>query len=89
MIIISRSTFNESPIKTVVVIGLTTNLRLAGRGGNFLVPARGSGLREDSVANVSQIYTVDKSYVQPKIGRLQDRLVPDLDAGVKMFLALD
>jgi mRNA-degrading endonuclease toxin of MazEF toxin-antitoxin module len=43
----------------VTLVVLTGNIRLVDAPGNVLVPAKASGLPRDSVANVSQIITID------------------------------
>jgi len=40
---------------------VTSNLRWAQAPGNVLLPARTTGLDKDSVANVSQIISIDRS----------------------------
>ena len=88
VLIVSADSFNGSTIRAVTVIILTTNLNLAKAPGNFVVPARGSGLREDLVANVSQITAVDKGNVTQRVGRLQERLMPLLADGLSLALDL-
>lgn len=56
--------------------------------GNVLVPAKQSGLAKDSVANVTQIVTLDEDYVTERIGRLPPKLMARIDAGLKLVLEL-
>ena len=62
--------FNASRIATTVVVALTSNVRLAAAPGNVLLPAERTGLPKDSVANVSQIVSVDRSLLGDRVGRL-------------------
>jgi mRNA interferase MazF len=62
--------FNRSRIDTVVCVPLTSNLRLAEAPGNVLLAARATALPRDSVANVSQLVTLDKSSRTDRIGKL-------------------
>ena len=71
LVIIQIDEFNRSRINTVVVVGLTTNLRLAEAPGNVLLKSVQTGLPKDSVANASQVLTVDKSFLTEKVGKLR------------------
>ena len=52
-----------------------TNLRLLDAPGNVLIAAKTSGLPKDSVANVSQLITVDRDFargsVQSRVGSIR------------------
>ncbi len=60
VVVVQSDSFNRSKIATVVCVALTTNLRWADAPGNVLLTAEVTGLPKDSVANVSQIMTVDR-----------------------------
>jgi len=49
---------------------LTTNLKWATAPGNVLLPERDTGLPKPSVANVSQIVTIDRSVLSNRVGKL-------------------
>ena len=89
VLIIQSDTFNQSKINTVICAVITSNLRLAEAPGNILLPARASGLSKDSVINVSQIITVDKSFLTEKIGELNQKLINKVEDGLKLVLSLD
>lgn len=84
LLIVSANSFNDSRIGTVIAAVITSNLRLADAPGNVRLPARGTGLAKTSVANVSQIITVDKSFLTERIGRLNPRLLAEVDEGLKL-----
>ena len=88
VVIIQSNAFNRSRIQTVVVVLLTSNLRLADAPGNILIAAADSGLPKDSVANVSQVITVDKSFLSRRSGRLPPRVIKALDDGLRLVLSL-
>ena len=88
LLVISANSFNESRIGTVVAIVLTSNLRLADAPGNVRIPVRGTGLRKPSVANVSQIVTIDKSFLTERIGKIAPRLLGEIEDGVRLVLLL-
>jgi mRNA interferase MazF len=85
-VILQNDVFNQSRIKTVVVCLITSNLRLAGAPGNVYL-AKGEGnLPKDSVVNVSQIITVDRSFLREKIGSLPRSAIEKIMDGVKLLM---
>lgn len=88
VIIIQSNAFNRSRIRTVIAVVLTSNLRLADAPGNVFIPALESGLPKDSVANVSQVITVDRTFLIEKCGRLPSHLIRSLDDGLRLALSL-
>ncbi len=72
----------------MIVVILTSNTQLAEAPGNVLVPRAVSGLAKDSVVNISQIFTVDKTFLTERIGALPDSLQEEVDEGLRMVLCL-
>ena len=77
---------NQSRIATVVCVALTSNLRWANAPGNISLAARFTGLPKDSVANVSQIVTLDKDLLTERVGRLPRSKLELLCAGINVIL---
>jgi mRNA interferase MazF len=88
LLIISANSFNDSRISTVVAAVITSNLRLADAPGNVRLPAKATGLTKVSVINVSQIITVDKTFLTERIGRLNPRLLAEVDDGLRLVLSI-
>lgn len=88
VLIVQSDAFNRSRMRTVVAVALTSNVRLVDAPGNVLVPARASGLPKDSVANVSQIVTLDKDDLGDLAGRLRGSFLNDIEAGLRLVLGL-
>lgn len=88
LIIVQADAFNRSRLSTVLAVILTTNLRLVDAPGNVLIPSKHSGLPRDSVANVSQLVTVDRQYLEGRVGRIPPRFMAAVDAGLKLVLGL-
>jgi len=86
--IVQSNVFNRSRIRTVIAVVLTSNLRLVEAPGNVLVPASDSGLPKDSVANVSQVITVDRTFLTERCGRLPGHLIKSIDDGLRLVLSL-
>ena len=88
LIIVQANEFNRSRINTVLAVVLTSNLRLSKAPGNVLLPAKNTGLPKDSVANVSQVITVDKRFLTEKIGELSPNQLQVVDEGLRLILSL-
>jgi mRNA interferase MazF len=67
---------------------LTTNLRLLDAPGNVLLAAKATGLPKDSVANVSQVVTVDRDFLLELGGRLRGQPLRDVENGLRFVLGL-
>jgi mRNA interferase MazF len=70
VIVVQCDALNESRLATTVCVPLTSNLKWGGAPGNVALSARLTGLSKDSVANVSQIVTVDKDLLTERAGKL-------------------
>lgn len=86
--VVQSNPFNASRISTVVVVVLTSNLALAEAPGNFRISKSESGLPRASVANVSQIITLDRSVLTAKIKTLPHKALSRLDQGLRLVLGL-
>ena len=78
--------FNRSQIDTVVCVALTSTLRLAGAPGNVLLDAKSTGLPKDSVANVSQVVTLDKSELSERVGKVSKAKLELVLSGIAVVL---
>jgi mRNA interferase MazF len=88
LLIVQSDAFNRSRLRTTIAVVLTTNVRLLEAPGNVLVPARASGLPRDSVANVSQIITVDRDALTERVGRVPSNLMDQVADGLRLTLDL-
>ncbi len=88
VVIVQADSFNRSRINTVTIVAITSNLRLARAPGNVLIHPNDSGLPKPSVANVSLLLTVDKSYLTERIAMLPGRLIRKIDRGLSVVLDL-
>jgi mRNA interferase MazF len=86
VVVVQGDAFNRSRIATVVCIPLTSNRAWADAPGNALLPARTTGLPRDSVANVSQVVTLDKSVLTERVGKLPRAIVDLLLSGIDVVL---
>lgn len=86
VVVVQGDNFNASRIATTVVVPLTSNLRLAAAPGNVVLAAARTGLPKDSVANVSQIVSVDRSVLSNRVGHLPENDLRLILAGIDLVL---
>lgn len=85
VVIIQADPFNHSKIKTVICAVLTSNLKLSEAPGNILLSQKSTGLQKDSVLNISQIITIDKTYLDSKAGELSRKQLLKLENSLKLI----
>ncbi len=89
VLIIQADSFNDSNIHTVIVVPLTTNLNLSEAPGNVVLSKKETSLSKDSVANVSQIVTLDRERFGKKISNLKAKKLEKLEEGIRLVLSLN
>ncbi len=85
-VVIQNNVFNLSRINTVVACALTSNLKRAKSPGNVSLQKGEANLKKESVVNISQIITVDKSDLIEKIGSLSKVRLKQILDGVKLLI---
>ena len=88
VVVVQSDEFNRSRIETIVVVVITSNLHLADAPGNVKLLRSRTGLDRESVANVSQIITIDKHFLSQKIGQLGKLTMQAIDEGMALVLGL-
>lgn len=85
-VVVQNNAFNRSRINTVVVCALTSNLKRASSPGNVLLEPGEANLPRQSVVNISQVFTVDKSQLGEKIGSLSQERLRQVLSGLYLLL---
>ena len=86
IVVVQCDALNRSRIATVLCVPLTSNLKWAEAPGNVSLAARVTGLPKDSIANVSQIVSVDKDLLSARVGRLPRPKLDLLLSGIDVVL---
>ncbi len=86
-VVIQNNVFNRSRIQTVVVCALTSNLKRARAPGNVLLEEGEANLPKQSVVNISQLFTVNKSALVEKVGSLSRNRVYQILEGIQLLTA--
>lgn len=88
VLVVQSDSFNQSKIQTVVVAVITKNMELVKAPGNVSITARMSRLPVDSVVNVSQVITIDKSLLTEFVSTLPNKKMEKIEEGLRMVLSL-
>jgi mRNA interferase MazF len=86
VLVIQGDALNRSRLSTVVCVPLTSNLAWADAPGNVLLTSRMTGLSKDSVANASQVVTLDRSILVDRVSKLSRAKVDLVLAGIDIVL---
>jgi mRNA interferase MazF len=87
-VIVSADRFNKSQLNTVIVVPLYSNLDYARHAGNVLLTTLVTGLDRDSVANVTQLGSVDRQQLLRQVGAVPPSLMAQLDDGLRLVLGV-
>jgi len=88
VLVIQSDPYNASRLSTTLAAVITSNTGLAAMPGNVFLPAAASGLRKDSVVNVTALVTLDKADLNTETGQLPQSLMSDVDRGLRRVLGL-
>jgi len=86
VIVAQCDAFNRSRIRTIVCVPLTSNVRWADAPGNVLLDESVTGLPKASVANVSQIVTLDRDRLTDQVGELPEEKLQLVLFGIDILL---
>lgn len=86
VLVVQGDAINQSRIATTLCVPLTSNLKWADAPGNVLLKASATGLDKDSVANVSLVIAVDKSLLIERTGKISQRKLELVFAGIDVIL---
>ena len=70
----------------MICVPLTSNLAWARAPGHVLLPGRATRLPKDSVANASQIVTVDRAFLAERVGKLAPKDLVQVMSGIDIVL---
>ena len=86
VVVVQCDALNQSRIATAICVPLTSNLKWALAPGNVTLSARLTGLPKDSVANVSQIISLDKALLSERVSKLPRPKLELLFSGIDLVL---
>jgi mRNA interferase MazF len=84
-VVVQSDAFNRSRIASTVVCLITSNISRSRNPGNVLLKKGDANLPKDSVVNVTQVQTVDRSDLSERIGRLPAGKVDAIREGLELL----
>ena len=87
-LVVQGNDFNRSGLNTVICVALTTNTELARMPGNVLLSTKESGLPRDSVVNITQVLTLDQSFLTDRVGSVSASVMAKVSSGLKLVMDL-
>ena len=72
---------------TTIVASVTTTIRLC--PVTTLLPAKSCGLPRESMVNLAQLLTIDRTRLIRKVGALDPAMLKSVDQALRVSLALD
>lgn len=88
VLVVQSNDFNRSRIATVIAVVITSNTKLAQAPGNVFLPKKLTELPKDSVANVSQVVTIDKRFLTERISTIPPSILEQVEKGLRLVLHL-
>ena len=89
VLIIQLDSFTRSKINTIICVIISSNLKLAEAPGNVLLHKNDSNLSKTSVVNISQIITLDKSFLTKCVGSINKAFLKKVEMGIKLVFDLN
>jgi mRNA interferase MazF len=88
VLVVQADPYNDGRLNITLAAVITSNTGLTAMPGNVFVAAIASGLRRDSVVNVTALITLDKTDLEPAVGQLPASLMHEVDRGLRRVLGL-
>jgi mRNA interferase MazF len=88
VLIVQDDAFNESRIRTIVVLPLTTNLRLSDAPGNVILKSKDSKLGSDSVVIAAQLYALDRQKFLEPVSKVNREIMERVENGMMLVLGV-
>jgi mRNA interferase MazF len=89
VLIVQDDAFNESRIRSIVVLPLTSNLRLLDAPGNVFINKKESKLTKDSVIIVTQFYALDRQKFIKKVSKVKSETMEEVKNGMMLVLGIN
>lgn len=88
ILVIQDDDFNVSKIATVIVLSITSNLELRKFPGCVFLKDNETGLDRDSVANCTQIRTIDRIRLDEHVGQVDDATMFMIDTAIRRVIGV-
>lgn len=83
-VVLQHDRFNRTRIATAIVVAITSRLKYAELPGNVRLRKGEAGLPRASVVNVTQVATIDRELIGPRLGALTAARLDQVWSGVRL-----
>ena len=88
-LVLQHDRFNRTRLATAVVVAITSKLKYADLPGNVRLRKGDAGLPRASVVNVTQVATVDRELLGPRLGALTAARLAQVWSGIRLVCEPD
>jgi mRNA interferase MazF len=88
VLLLQSNAFNKSKISTIICCVITSNEVLKEAPGNVFLETKESRLPKNSVINVSQIITIDKTQLLEKVSKIKNDYMESVEKGILLILGM-
>ena len=88
VLVVQSNAINKSTFNTVVIVGITSNLKYADIPGNVFIERKEGILPKDSVIVCANLAAIDKSRFIEKIADLPELWMDQVEFGISIALDL-
>ena len=89
VLVVQHDRFNRTQLATAVVVAITSKLKYGALPGNVRLRKGEAGLTRASVVNVTQVATVDRDQLGPRLGRLSAARLTEVWDGLRLLCEPD
>jgi len=89
VLVLQHDRFNRTALATAVVVAITSKLKYGALPGNVRLRKGEGGLPKASVVNVTQVATVDRDLIGPRLGSLTTERLRQIWNGVRLVCEPD
>ena len=89
MVVLQHERFNRTSLATAIVVAITSKMKYAELPGNIRLKKGEAGLPRPSVINVTQVATVERSLLGPRLGSLSPARLAALWTGIRLVCEPD
>lgn len=89
VVVVQHDRFNRTSLATAVVVAITSKTKYAELPGNVRLRKGEAGLPRASVVNVTQVATVDRDHLGPRLGRLTASRFLEVWEGIRLVCEPD
>jgi mRNA interferase MazF len=86
VVVVQGDFLNVTELDTVIVVVVTSQMRFAKFSWNVPIFGKHTGLKKDSIANVSQVAAIDRRQLEERVGNVSQKQLQAIFQGIDVVL---